>query len=106
MRGFATNPNQNTGIGGGQNVTSTSIAGTVSGDLIVGGTVAQAGILTAGPGYTLGMSDFFTEWKVGAGGSIAATWADPVNNDTYAAMAVDFAPTLPTPRHRIITHEP
>ncbi len=92
VRGFATNAGANTGVGGGQNLTTTAIAGTVAGDLIVAHTVAQAGILTAGPGWTIDLSDQFGEWQVGAGGSIAATWNDNVNNDTYAAMAIDIKP--------------
>src|SRR4029077_1682301 len=41
VRATSTNSNANTGAGGGQNITTGAIAGTVNGDLIVGGYVGN-----------------------------------------------------------------
>lgn len=98
------NPNASSGVGGGQNVTSNAATTTGNGDLVVGVVVPNAGTLTVGTGFTQSVADTSTEYQVqAAAGSIAATWHDGTNNDTYGAVMTSFKPAggaATTVKHR------
>ena len=90
---YATNPNANSGTGGGQNMTSNSATTNNDGDLILGYCEAPAGTVTLGTGFTglqtSSPSHVKPEYEIQSShGSIAATWSDNTNNDNYGAIMV------------------
>jgi hypothetical protein len=91
VRAFATNP---TVTASGANMTSTAIAGTVAGDLLVGSTIdfnVGSG-LSAGSGYTASSDPSCVYNLNGAGGSIAVLWTTTNTNEAYGAIGVAFKP--------------
>jgi hypothetical protein len=83
--------NQDSGTGGGQNVTSGPVT-TSAADLIIGMTGVTAGTLTTGTGFNsatyVGM-EYLTQ---SSSAPAAATWNDGTNSDPYAAQVVAFKP--------------
>jgi hypothetical protein len=91
VRAFAKNVNAT--APSSTTLTSTAIAGTVAGDLIVGNLFDPGLIVTAaGSGYTLASDpNLMTEYNLsGAGGSIAATWTVSSTGEFYSAVAAAF----------------
>jgi hypothetical protein len=98
---YASTSSGNSGTGGGQNMTSGSATTAVPGELIFGQGATQSGHIGytpygTGTGFTLlATPDFINESEYlvqGSAGPIAATWADPTNNDLYGAIMVAFRP--------------
>lgn len=83
--------NADTGSGGGQNV-ATKVANTNGADLVVGFAGVTAGSLTAGTGFTASSNVALEYLTQGSASSIAATWNDNTNSDSYAALLVAFRP--------------
>jgi hypothetical protein len=83
--------NASTGSGGGQNVSSLP-ATTTGADLVIGLAAVNTGILTVGTGFTAA-THVGMEYQTQSGpGTVAATWNDNTNTDSYAALMVAFRP--------------
>jgi hypothetical protein len=92
----ASNPNANTGTGGGQNMTVGPTTPTSCGDLIIG----AAGDSSGTPTFTIG-TGFTAQTVAGTRttveylvqitpAAISATWNDSVNSDDYGAIVAAF----------------
>jgi hypothetical protein len=81
--------NASTGTGGGQNVT-TGLATTNFADLVIGFCDVVGGTLTTGTGFTTAASDIMESLIQTVAGSVAATWSDNTNSDSYTAIMAAF----------------
>lgn len=92
----ASNPNANTGTGGGQNMTVGPTTPTLCTDLIIGaaGDTTGTPTFTIGPGFTaqtVAGSRTTVEYVVQTTpAAISATWNDSVNSDAYGAIVAAF----------------